>query len=218
MDWTEQVDGYCERLDPSFWAEPINAITNFAFMIVAAFMFTRSRGVAMAQLLSVVLFLIGVGSFLFHTYAQPWAGVADVLPIVAYVLIYIFAATRDFYGQSPLRSGIATVLFFPYAAVLLPLIQFFPILNVSAAYVPVPLLIFLYALGLQKRSPETAKRLYIGATMILTSILVRSIDMPLCESLPMGTHFLWHLLNAVALGWMIETYHLHRLAPAQNQG
>jgi len=27
--------------------------------------------------------------------------------------------------------------------------------------------------------------------------------------LPMGTHFLWHLLNAAMLGWMIEVYARH---------
>ena len=31
---TETIDIYCERLDPSFWAEPINALTNLAFIAV----------------------------------------------------------------------------------------------------------------------------------------------------------------------------------------
>jgi hypothetical protein len=30
---------------------------------------------------------------------------------------------------------------------------------------------------------------------------------------PLGTHFGWHLLNAVMLGWMIEVYRRHMLAP-----
>ena len=29
------IDLYCERLDSSFWAEPINALTNVAFIIAA---------------------------------------------------------------------------------------------------------------------------------------------------------------------------------------
>ena len=35
MDWTRQIDNYCERLSPDFWAEPWNAVTN-AFFILAA--------------------------------------------------------------------------------------------------------------------------------------------------------------------------------------
>ena len=31
-----QVDVYCERTDFSFWSEPINALTNIAFLIAAA--------------------------------------------------------------------------------------------------------------------------------------------------------------------------------------
>ena len=33
MDWSTPVDLYCERLGPSFWAEPVNAFSNAAFLI-----------------------------------------------------------------------------------------------------------------------------------------------------------------------------------------
>ena len=97
MNWTEAIDAYCERSDPSFWAEPINAVTNLAFVLAGLWMWRRCAGVpALGRLLAAVLVAIGIGSFLFHTFAQPWAGLADVLPIVAFILIYIFAANRDF--------------------------------------------------------------------------------------------------------------------------
>ena len=35
MEWFEAVDGYCERVDAAFWSEPINAVTNAAFLIAA---------------------------------------------------------------------------------------------------------------------------------------------------------------------------------------
>lgn len=218
MDFTAQVDGYCERLDPGFWAEPINAVTNGGFLIVALIMWHRSAGLPVARLLAANLFIIGIGSFLFHKFAQTWAGIADVLPILSFVLIYLFAATRDFLGQSPLRSGLAVALFFPYAAATVPLFAMIPVLGDSAGYGPVPLLIAIYAFALRNVHPATARRLAIGAALITLSILIRSVDEPLCAQLPMGTHFLWHLLNAVALGWMIETYRRHMLAPSPKQG
>lgn len=218
MDWTRQVDGYCERLDPSFWAEPINAVTNGAFLVVAVIMWRRSQGLPLARGLCAVLFAIGVGSFLFHTYAQTWAGLADVLPILIFVVLYIFTATKAFWQQSTWRSLGITALFFPYAAALVPLFQMIPGIGGSAAYGPVPLLIALYAYGLRYRFPATAKRLAIGAALVTTSLLIRTVDAPLCTAIPMGTHFMWHLLNAVALGWMIETYRRHMLAPLQKQG
>ena len=36
MDLTQQFDGYCERVDLTYWAEPVNAITNAAFLIAAS--------------------------------------------------------------------------------------------------------------------------------------------------------------------------------------
>ena len=218
MDLTAQLDGYCERIDPSFWSQPANAITNAAFLIAALYMWRRSRDLPMAQALCVVLFAIGVGSFLFHTYATTWAAIADVAPIAIYVLLYIFLATRDFWGQNTLTSLGAVLLFFPYAYVTLPLFEMLPILSVSAAYGPVPLLILIYAFGLRRRAAETARGLAIGATIILISLTFRSVDMPVCENLPLGTHFMWHILNGIALGWMIEVYRRHMLAQPAKQG
>ena len=47
MDWTAQIDGYCERLDGAFWAEPLNAWTNLAFLLAAWVMARRLRGARM---------------------------------------------------------------------------------------------------------------------------------------------------------------------------
>jgi hypothetical protein len=34
----------------------------------------------------------------------------------------------------------------------------------------------------------------------------------------MGTHFLWHILNGLMLGWMIEVYRRHMLAVPRARG
>lgn len=102
MELLRQVDGYCERLGPEYWAEPVNAVTNAAFVIVALWTWRRSAGVPLARALSVVLGLIGIGSYLFHTHAQVWSAIADVAPIAGFILLYIFAINRDVWG---LRTG-----------------------------------------------------------------------------------------------------------------
>ena len=35
MEWFEAVDGYCKRVDATFLPEPINMVTNAAFLIAA---------------------------------------------------------------------------------------------------------------------------------------------------------------------------------------
>ncbi len=207
MNWTEAIDAYCERTDPSFWAEPLNAITNLAFVLSGVLMWRRCAGLpVIGRVLAGVLVAIGIGSFLFHTFAQPWAGLADVLPIVVFILVYIFAANRDFWGFGLWPALFLTALFLPYAAVLAPLFGRLPFFEISAAYWPVPLLIAVYAVLLRNRLPETARGLAIGAGVLTLSLVARSLDEPLCHAVPIGTHIWWHLLNAVMLGWMIEVW------------
>ncbi len=211
MDWTAPVDSYCERLDPAFWAEPVNAVTNAAFLIAALVMALRLRGsgLPLAWALVGLVAATGVGSFLFHTYAQPWAGMADTLPILLFILTGLFAATRDFLGTSAKVAGLVTVGFFPFAAATVPLFRLIPGLGGSAGYAPVPLLMVIYAALLWRRAPATARGLLLTAALLTASITARALDAPLCAVVPLGTHFLWHLINAVVLGLMVENYRQH---------
>ncbi|WP_299079584.1 ceramidase domain-containing protein [uncultured Ruegeria sp.] len=223
MDWMQEIDGYCERLSAGYWAEPINAITNAAFLIAAWVMWRRVRGekLPLATALVIMLAAIGIGSYLFHTHAQVWAAIADTTPILLFILIYIFAVNRDAWGMSPAYALGGTLLFLPYAAATAPLFQFVPGLGGSAVYAPVPLLILIYAVALRSRDPSLAKGMAAGAVVLILSITFRAMDIPICGQWPMGTHFLWHILNAIMLGWMIEVYRaaiLRRRAQDANPG
>ncbi|WP_412563920.1 ceramidase domain-containing protein [Thalassobius sp. MITS945101] len=212
MDWRQQVDSYCERVDPSFWAEPVNFVTNLAFILGALWIWPRVKGLIWGQVLAANLFVIGVGSGLFHSYAEVWAAAVDVLPILSFVLIYIYIAHRSYWGHSVTRASIWLVAFVPFVALTVPLFQLVPGLGGSASYAPVALLIALHAVLLRSRLPQVARGLGIGAALLAGAILARSLDLPLCQSWPMGTHFLWHILNAVMLTHMIGVYRAHMLA------
>ena len=114
-----------------------------------------------------------------------------------------------FGGPRPWAALLGTVLFLPYAAVSVPVFQGLPVLGVSAGYVPVPVLIVIYAVLLRRRAPALARGFVFGAGLLLVSLMARSVDETLCAQVPIGTHFLWHLLNAAMLGWMIEVYARH---------
>ena len=214
MDWMRTIDGYCERIDASYWSEPINAITNAAFLIAAFILWHRVRGqgLPLAMALVVILAAIGVGSYLFHTHATVWASTADVLPIVLFILTYIFASNLHFLRWPLWVSVLGTLAFIPYAMALTPVFRALPFFEVSAFYWPVPVLIVLTALLLRRQHPTTAKGLLIGAGILVVSLTFRSLDRALCDAWPIGTHFMWHILNGVMLGWMIEVYRRHMLA------
>ncbi len=84
MDWSQPIDLYCERTDAAFWSEPVNAVSNVAFLIAAAAAFVRwrrgDRGDWPALALIGVVTAVGIGSFTFHTVATRGAVLADVDP------------------------------------------------------------------------------------------------------------------------------------------
>ena len=209
----DPIDAYCERTTAAYWAEPVNAVTNAAFLVAAYVRWRRTEGLPLARAMCGVLAAIGVGSYLFHTHANGLTAAMDVGPILGFILVYVFAATRDFLGLQGWRPWVAVVLFIPYAALTVPLFdRAMPFLGSSAGYAPVPLLIFVYAGLLWRRAPATALGMALGAAILIVSLTFRTLDGPLCDLIPFGTHFLWHILNGLMLGWMIEVYRRHMRA------
>ena len=100
MKWSEAVDLYCERTDASFWSEPVNALSNAAFLVAAALALDlwrrgdRKDWPALA--LIVIVAAVGVGSFVFHTVATRAAILADVIPIAVFIYGYLLLALRRF--------------------------------------------------------------------------------------------------------------------------
>ena len=212
MYLSQSIDIYCERLDVGIWAEPINAVTNFAFILAAIIMWIRCKNLVEGRVLAFLLFLIGCGSFLFHTFAQTWAAILDVTPILIFILTYIYAANRRFLVWSKRMSITGVILFLPYQFLVVSILSSIQFLGSSAQYVPVAILIFFYSALLHKSKSNLSRELFVGATILSLSIFARTIDEPLCLIVSVGTHFIWHILNAIMLAWMIEILRRHMLA------
>ena len=212
MDLSKSIDIYCERLDIGIWAEPINAVTNVAFILASIFMWLRCKNLVECRVLSFLLFSIGCGSFLFHTFAQTWAAILDVAAILIFILTYIFIANRSFLAWSKMVSVFGVILFFPYQLLLANILSNIQFFGSSVQYIPVAILIFIYSGLLRKTEPNLSRGLLIGAIILCLSIVFRIIDEPLCSILSIGTHFVWHILNAIMLSWMIEILRRHMLA------
>ena len=209
MNWFEAVDGYCERIDASFWSEPLNALTNIFFLVAAVWVLRREGLNSTARILALILGMIGVASFLFHSFAQAWAGALDVLFILLFTLLYLFSASKDFMGAPRSIALIITLGYFPFSIVVDWLTLPLTFLGSTRIYMPMLILIILFSLLLYKRLPIVSRGLAVGAFILVISMLARILDVPLCQKIPLGTHFVWHVLNAVMLAWMIEVYRRH---------
>ena len=169
-------------------------------------MWRRVGALLGAKILCVLLFTIGVGSFLFHTHATAWAATADVVPIALFILAYLFLVNRDVMGWPWWATLLGTLGFFPYADGLIFVLRDIPFFQISNVYWAVPLLLLLYAPLIPR---QTARGFIIGAIILSVSITLRSLDETLCARWPVGTHFNWHIFNGFMLGWMIEVYRRH---------
>ena len=57
---------------------------------------------------------------------------------------------------------------------------------------------------------RTAVRLAGAGALFVLALVFRSIDQAMCPTFPYGTHFLWHLLNAVVLYLLLRAAILAR--------
>jgi hypothetical protein len=221
MDWGK-VYSYCERGgDPSFWAEPLNAVSNGAFIVaglVAAVQLARAARTdrALFEWVLVVLVLaIGVGSFMFHTYATVWSIPFDTVPIALFMVGYLGYALCRFVGASWPGVLVALVLFYVtirYAQGIACTNELLPVtraagkrcFNGTLGYTPAFVALVLVGVVLLWQRHPAARYLLAAAVVFLVSMTFRTLDIELCgltrlSGRALGTHFLWHALNAVVL-------------------
>lgn len=208
MEARDYLFAYCERAGhDGLWSEPLNFITNAAFLLFAWYSYRllkrqpdkRFRTMGDIWVLVVLMALIGLGSGLWHSWAAPgWTVMVDVIPIVAFINLYIISLYRRVAGFKwwqvacvwlgfTLANQAAGAIFPPST------------LNGSLMYIPTFALMILSALYLRLRSIAGARELTIITVLFFASLTFRTLDLALCDTLPFGTHFLWHLFNSVVL-------------------
>lgn len=195
------VSLYCERLGPGLLAEPLNAATNLAFLLAAALAWRRAGLHLDQRLLAALLGCIGLGSLLFHLFATPFTQWCDVIPIALFQLCYLYLYLRRVAHRSTVVSAVWLAL---YSGGLAWASQASAVLNGSLAYGPAALA--LLVLGLVHLRLRARLDVLAAALLFVVSLGARSVDLMLCAQWPPGTHFLWHVLNAVMLAQLLSAY------------
>jgi len=219
------LDIYCERGgEPGLWAEPVNAVTNLAFPL-AALLVARRLGAAPnlrlrnawdLWLLTLVLAAIGIGSGLWHTLATVWAVLADVIPITVFINLYLLSFGWRVLGLRPVALF---GLWLGYQTLNAGLLALVPAdaLNGSIGYLPALAFLGGFAVVLHRRGNALASQMTAAAVLFALSVTLRTLDRPLCGRFPLGTHFLWHLLNAVLLYLLLTGLIPYGLRPAASR-
>jgi Ceramidase len=203
------VDNYCERTSGSLDAEPINALTNVAFLIAAGFAWRlhrlHRRGVAagLVNAVIVTIVIVGLGSFLFHTVATRWAEWGDVLPILVFMLLYIWLALTVFFAWPSWLKLLNVLIFFCVTFYLEASVPA-RFLWGGALYLPTLVVMIAISSALLRQGSVAVKPLLAATAVFLLSFSARTLDMQICSVFPLGTHFLWHLLNATLLYLLVR--------------
>jgi hypothetical protein len=190
----DYIDSYCERVAPGFWGEPLNSASNLAFLVAAVALWSMTRGDRPAiRALPILIGLIFLGSAAFHTTATRWGAAADSGFIAAFMLYYVVLYTHLFWGVPWRRAWLAAPAFAAFTVVLAVTVGG-QSMYVAALTVLIGLTIAMLVTGRPDWSWFAAASLVFAV-----SLTFRTIDGAVCDALPIGTHFMWHLLNATTL-------------------
>jgi hypothetical protein len=225
MTLAEHLFRYCERgTSEALLAEPVNAASNGAFLLAAlaglALLLLRPREARSADhyLLIGLVLLIGLGSLAFHLYATILTELGDVLPIGIFMLVYLGFALNRFLG---VPVGWTMLLVIGFTALMAATMQVKcwdggigvpgpevqevkACLNGSLFYLPALCALIVVGLLLEDKRHRAAPYLLWAAAILAVSVTLRTLDIALCDKIviegrKIGTHFAWHVLNAISL-------------------
>jgi len=193
----EPVDFYCERAGPELWAEPLNAVTNLAFIlagIVLWFQFRREAKVRrLAAILAVLMSIVGLGSLSLHTIAIALTALLDIAGIALFIVTFIGLYLSAVLGWPTWALAIAVLVYFGGTGLA------GATGSATVGYVPAWLMLIAMALLGRRAGSPTWGWLVAAAVLFIPSVTFRALDHELCHVFPRGTHFFWHLFNAGVL-------------------
>ena len=192
------MDAYCERVGPGLFAEPLNAVSNASFLLAAwlAWILAKRTG-TLSSGVKVLIALgasVGIGSIVWHTYPTATTLILDIVPIVIFIVWYIWLYTRNVLGKGPGFAALSVAAFLLVTYFAMPYAG-----SLHGAPVYTPGLLVVLVLGIYHATAEQAARftLLAAAGFYVTALFFRTIDQELCHYMTIGTHWIWHLLIAL---------------------
>lgn len=197
--------GVCERHGLGFIAEPLNVLSSFAFIFVAMMItryYRREEDIIDKwrwdiRVMISLCFVIGVNSVVFHAFPTPMTELLDTIAIVAFIMIYFLSVLFRIGRCNPFQAGICFVAFLGFSHMLVS--QFPEALNDSIGYLSSMIALIMIAVHLHLKARPSSQHFMLAAIVGVVSLFCRAIDKEICPMLPIGSHFLWHMLNATLL-------------------
>jgi hypothetical protein len=198
----------CERLGDGFLAQPVNAVTSLAYVVVAVVIVAsgRRRGAPGATTLvpAALLAAIGIGSLAFHGPQPTGSQLLHDLPILLLAVFVAVSVGARIVGEVGDRAPLASPLpAFAGAAVPAVLVSVGDVgtAGASAAIVASAALGEVFLARRDGRPDPVRRRLAAVGVLAVGAYVLGRTGSPACspDSL-LQLHGAWHLLTAVAAG------------------
>lgn len=204
--YSQSVINYCERAGEGIFSEPINLFTNIFLVAASFFAFKLLKEQNLLQkkyvALSALIGLIGVGSGLWHSLRSPLTHALDFVPIYTFFILYLYILF-NLLTKNRLVALSSTIMYI-LAQVLLS--AYFPqLLNGSIRHIFNLGLVVGVLFWLKNKYQKVNYPLLTLFFTYATGVLFRSIDNVVCQSFPLGTHFVWHLAAAATCFYAIKS-------------
>lgn len=200
------LDLYCERTDASLWSEPVNALTNLLFIAAGLYGLKRTRANAtggFAEALCWWVIVVGLGSLLFHTTAVELTKWADIIPIATLTVTMILFFLHRLAGLGWPKAVALMIGYIIVAGILTYFLipeSLWTATNGSIGYLPAGGAFVFCGIVIMLSGGSGGWHSMACAAIFAFAVYFRTIDLTICGSFPLGTHFLWHSLNALMLG------------------
>lgn len=205
MQILEHWQRVCERHAGGIFAEPLNVLSNIGFLYVSHAIYCYykrnedigRRKIYDIQVMTLLIFIIGVNSILFHMFPSSITELMDTLPIVLFILIYFISVIIRIGRCNLFQTAICAIAFVGFSHTLVS--QFPRALNDSMGYLSSMMALIGIAIYLHLRARPSSQYFMLASIIGVVSLFCRAIDKAICDIWPYGTHFIWHSLNALLL-------------------
>ncbi len=196
---------YCERTAGDIFSEPLNSLTNLAFILVSYLIFKKYKNYEYSLIFSGLIFCIGLGSFLLHTFPSTITALIDVIFILFFIIFFLYILYKNVLElriiYALFLSFISPVLYFYLGS---SLKENLPLVGDSSFYIVILLNLILIYLYLLIKNTNFSNDILIASIIFFISIFFRIIDQVYCDINLYGTHFLWHILNSLVLFYLVK--------------
>lgn len=211
---------YAETNIDAFISEPWNAITSLAIVFPAVYWAIRLKfnfkDYTFIYFSIPLLIAGGLGSLLYHAFrSSVWLLYMDVLPTA----LLTFCVGVYFWVRLFKKWYYALLIVIPITIIRLFLLFYLDgEFAVNLSYFITGTLIFLPVLiYLFRHSFRYAFNIFISVLFLVFSLYFREIDRMSISSLPMGTHFLWHIFSGIGAYFLGNYLYLIRREELHNQ-